>query len=194
MRHKGVSKDETRQKMLAAAGRGFRSHGFAGIGVDGLAKEAGVTSGAFYTHFGSKNAAFDAALAAGLDEVLEAVPDYQTQHGADWVTAFATYYLSKGHREDLACGCAMASLTTEVMRSSPAVHAAYEKKMTKIADLIAAGLAGGSAAELHSRAWAMLGVLVGGVSVARAMKTQKVANEVARATVDAAISIAGRTQ
>ncbi len=43
MRHKGVNKEETRQKMLEAVGRGFRGHGYAGIGVDGLAKTAGVT-------------------------------------------------------------------------------------------------------------------------------------------------------
>ena len=194
MRHKGVSKEETRQKMVDAVGHGFRSHGFAGVGVDGLAKAAGVTSGAFYTHFGSKGAAFDEALAVGLEEVLEAIPSYQAKHGADWVKAFAQYYLSRSHRKDLACGCAMASLTTEVVRSAPAVHSAYEKKMTQIADLVADGLAGGSAVERRSRAWAMLGTLIGGINVARAMKGTKIADEVASATVAAAINAAGRAQ
>ena len=67
MRHKGVNKEETHQRMLEAVGCGFRDRGYAGIGVDGLAKTAGVTSGAFYAHFGSKGEAFDVALAAGLD-------------------------------------------------------------------------------------------------------------------------------
>jgi len=194
MRHKGVSKEETRQKMLEAAGHGFRSHGFAGIGVDGLAKQAGVTSGAFYTHFGSKAAAFDEALAVGLDEVLKAIPSYQAKHGANWVKAFAEYYLSRSHRKDLACGCAMASLTAEVVRSAPAVHSAYEKKMTQIADLIALGLVGGSESERRSRAWAVLGTLIGGINVSRAMKGTKIADEVASATVNAAINAAGRAQ
>jgi AcrR family transcriptional regulator len=70
--------------MLEAAGRGFRSQGYDGIGVDGLAKGAGVTSGAFYAHFGSKAAAFDAALAAGLDEVIAAIPEYQLKYGDAW--------------------------------------------------------------------------------------------------------------
>lgn len=55
-------KEETWRLMLEAAGRAFRSPGYDGIGVDGLAKGAGVTSGAFYAHFGSKAAAFDAAI------------------------------------------------------------------------------------------------------------------------------------
>ena len=47
MRHKGVGKEETLRKMLDSTGRGFRKHGYAGIGVDGLAKAAGVTSRAY---------------------------------------------------------------------------------------------------------------------------------------------------
>lgn len=194
MRHKGVKKEETRQKVIAAASRGFRSHGYAGIGVDGLAKEAGVTSGAFYSHLGSKDAAFDVALAAGLDEVIEAIPTYQKEHGVGWVKAFAEYYLGEGHRGDLACGCAMATLTSEVVRSSPKVHAAFEKKMTQIADLVARGLGGRSDEDRRARAWAMLGVLIGGINVARAMKGTQVADEVANAIIAATIKAAGRTR
>ena len=48
-------KQLVRRKMVDAAGRGFRKNGYGGLGVDGLAKEAGVTSGAFYGHFKSKD-------------------------------------------------------------------------------------------------------------------------------------------
>lgn len=194
MRHKGVDKEATRRRMLAAAGRGFRGRGYAGIGVDGLAKEGGVTSGAFYGHFGSKGGAFDAALAAGLDEVIEAVPQYQLEHGLDWVKAFADYYLGESHRKDLACGCAMAALTPDVVRADQDVHVAFEKKMTTIAELVAAGLAGKSEEERRARAWAMLGILIGGVNVARAMNTPQVAEEVAKSTKAAAVKVAGRTR
>jgi AcrR family transcriptional regulator len=194
MRHKGVRKEETRQKMLEAVGRGFRSHGYAGIGVDGLAKEAGVTSGAFYSHLGSKEAAFDVVLAAGLDEVIEGLPTYQKEHGADWVRAFAEYYLGKHHRSDLACGCAMATLTSEVVRFGPKVHGEYETKMRLIADLVSRGLAGDSDEDRHARAWAMLGMLIGGLNVARAMKSTTAANEVAQAIIEAAINVAGEVR
>lgn len=190
MGHKDVKKAETRQKMIAAASRGFRSNGYAGIGVDGLAKAAGVTSGAFYSHFGSKDAAFDVALAAGLDEVIEAIPNFQKEHGADWVEAFAEYYMGTRHRRDLECGCAMATLTPEVVRSNPKVHAAFENKMTQIADLVSHGLIGNSDEERRAKAWAFLSVLIGGINVARAMERSKVADEVANATIIAAIQVA----
>jgi TetR/AcrR family transcriptional regulator, transcriptional repressor for nem operon len=45
MQYKTGHREEARAHMIAAAGRGFRRKGFGGIGVDGLAKEAEVTSG-----------------------------------------------------------------------------------------------------------------------------------------------------
>jgi TetR/AcrR family transcriptional repressor of nem operon len=194
MRHKGVNKEETRQKMLKAVGRGFRDHGYAGIGVDGLAKTAGVTSGAFYAHFGSKGEAFDVALAAGLDEVIEAIPQYQLEYGRDWVKAFADYYLGKPHVDNPAGGCAMAALTAEVVRAGPNVHAAFEVKMARIAELVAAGLAGNSDEDRRARAWSMLGILIGGVNIARAMKTSNAADEIAKSITAAAIKVAGRAR
>lgn len=194
MRYSADQKEKTRLKILKAAGRGFRRYGYAGIGVDGLAKAAGVTSGAFYAHFDSKDAAFDAALSEGLDEVVAAVPMFQEQHRADWVKAFSDYYLGKKHRADLACGCAMATLTPEVVRFESSVHSAYEKKMSHIVELMARGLAGGSAEERRARAWATLGVLIGGINIARAMKSSKMGEEVARAIRAAAVKAAGRTR
>lgn len=187
-------KEETRRRMLSAATRSFRSHGFAGIGVDGIARAAGVTSGAFYAHFGSKDQAFEAALAAGLDEVIDAIPTFRKDFGSGWVRAFADYYLGKAHRDDLASGCAMTTLSPEVARAVPEVHAAYETKMARIADLVSNGLDGGSEEERRARAWAMLGLLIGGLTVARAVESADLAEEIAAAIRQAAVNAAGRAR
>lgn len=194
MRHKGVDKETTRRNMVEAVGRGFRKKGYAGIGVDGLAKAAGVTSGAFYAHFGSKDGAFGIALATGLDEVIKGIPEFQSKHKTDWAKAFVDYYLSQSHRKDLESGCAMATLTPEVVRFGEDVHAVYEKKMTRIAELLARGLSGGSDENRYARAWSMLGVLIGGINLARAMKSKKVSDEVSEAIKAAAVKAAGRTR
>lgn len=193
MRYKPGHKEEMRAKMVTAASHSFREHGFAGVGVDGLAKAAGVTSGAFYTHFGSKDAAFNAALRSGLDEVIAAVPMFQRDHGTGWIQAFTDYYLGKAHRDDLACGCAMTTLSPEVTRSNPDMHAVYESGMTRIVDLLADGLAGGTNDERRARAWAFLGILIGGLTMARASKSNKITNEIATAIKIAALVAAGDT-
>jgi len=194
MDQKLSKREETHKRMLAAAGRSFRSHGYAGIGVDGIAKEAGVTSGAFYAHFGSKDGAFSAAVVKGLDEVITGVPAFQSTHGENWVQAFADYYLGKGNRDDRACGCAMSSLTAEVVRSGDEIQGIFEGKMTRIVGLIAEGLAGTSDENRLSRAWAMLGVLIGGVNLARAMSSDVLKNDVSEAIKIAAVKAAGEAR
>jgi len=188
-----TKKQQTHKRMLDAASQSFRSNGYAGIGVDGIAKAAGVTSGAFYAHFGSKDKAFSAALDAGLNEVIETIPVLQNDTGENWVEAFADYYMGRSHRQDLACGCAMTTLSPEVVRAESKLHSIYETKMRKIAELIANGLDGSSVEERLTRAWAMLGILIGGLTMARAVKTNKAAEEIALSIRTAVINIAGKT-
>jgi len=194
MRYKPGHKEETRQKMIAAVSQGFRQHGYSGIGVDGLAKAAGVTSGAFYSHFGSKNGAFTAALEYGLNQVIEGVPMFQEKGGKRWIEDFVDYYLGRAHRDNLANGCAMTSLSPEVIRTDPATQKIYESKIDQIADLIAVGLKGGSEDKRRARAWAFLGVLIGGLTIARASESNKIADEIASAIRKAAITAAGETK
>lgn len=174
-------KQETRRRILKAAGRGFRSEGYDGIGVDGLAKGAGVTSGAFYAHFGSKAAAFEAALSAGLDEVISAIPEYQLEFGEGWTRAFSDYYLGKAHRDDLSGGCAMAAFSPEVARASDETRALYEKKMKIIASLIAKGMPGKTEAQRIANAWSFLSNLIGGVTLARAMGSSAFSDKILEA-------------
>lgn len=184
-------REETRKRMVEAAGRGFRAHGYAGVGVDSLAKGAGVTSGAFYAHFGSKDAAFEAALARGLDEVLEGVTRFQSENGAAWLKAFADYYLSPEHRSDLACGCAMATLTPDVVRAGAPLNSLFEDRMKQIVSLIADGLNEGDLKDRESRAWAIITSLVGGLTFARAVADRKTADTIAESAKSAALAIAG---
>jgi TetR/AcrR family transcriptional repressor of nem operon len=187
-------KQETRKRIITAASQGFRSNGYAGIGVDGIAKEAGVTSGAFYAHLGSKDGAFEAALSLGLDEVIAAVPEFQLQHGKQWIVAFSDYYLGQAHRDDLSCGCAMTTLSPEVVRTKPELHAIYEEKMSEIVELMAQGLVGNSHQECLSRAWAVLGILIGGLTMTRAVASIKTADQIAISITNAAINAAGQTR
>ncbi len=187
-------KQETRKRIIDAASRSFRSNGYAGIGVDGIAKEAGVTSGAFYAHLGSKDGAFEEALKLGLDEVVAAIPNFQLEHGKQWIVAFSEYYLGKTHRNNLSCGCAMTTLSPEVVRTKPELQRIYEDKMLEIVTLMANGLSGDSEEECLSRAWAMLGILIGGLTMARAVTSKELVEKIAISIIKSAISVAGPTK
>lgn len=177
-------KRETHARVLDAAGRQFRSHGYDGVGVAGVAEAAGITTGALYAHFGSKDGAFEAALLAGLDEVIEAIPAFQARHGEAWVAAFADYYLGRAHREDRECGCAMTALSPDVARGAEEIKALYAGKMQQIAGLVASGLEGGSDKERRARAWSLLASLIGGLILSRAVGRGGPAEEIATAVLD----------
>jgi AcrR family transcriptional regulator len=117
MRYKAGQREQTRARLTAAVGRGFRKRGYNGIGVDGLAKEAEVTSGAFYGYFPSKEAAFKEAVTVGIDDLRSGVERLQAEHGAGWLEVFIDFYL--GHRRTCELGetCALQSLTPEVVRA-----------------------------------------------------------------------------
>jgi TetR/AcrR family transcriptional repressor of nem operon len=184
-------REEARARILAAVGRGFRKRGYGGIGVDGLAREAAVTSGALYGHFPSKEAAFKEAVIAGLDELRAGIEALRAEHGAKWIEIFVDFYLGYKRTCELGDSCTLQSLTPEVQRSDSETKTAYEARMKGVADAVADGLSGADAADRAQRAWALLAILTGGVTLARAVEDQATSDTIAaavRKTALAAIS------
>lgn len=190
MRYKPGHREESKARILSALGRGFRKCGYEGIGVDGLAKEAGVTSGAFYGHFPSKEEAFRETIAYGLREVHDAVVHLQKEHGADWIGVFVDFYLSTKRTCDLAEACALQALTSEVARSTEAVRTTYQAELMKVIEAVAQGLPSGSTTEKANRAVALLALLSGGVTMARALADEALAAQTAEGIRSAALAIA----
>ena len=168
-------KQSTRQKIIEAAGRGFRKHSYGGLGVDGLAKEAGVTSGAFYGHFKSKDEAFQAATIQGLIDYRDGVKKFQTEYGDKWISEFLDYYLGEKHRNDLACGCAVPGLSADVIRSNDATKKDYEQALQEIAVAIAEGLPD---REIKT-AYALMSLLSGTVTITRSVQDNNLAENLA---------------
>lgn len=185
---------ETRNKLITAASRGFRRYGYDGIGVDGLASYAGVTSGAFYAHLGSKNDAFQFALEQGLDEVIAAIPQFQEQEGSNWVSHFAGYYLGEEHVNNAEYGCAMAALTIDVVRMEDGNTKIFESKFNKIISLVCQGLSGSNDEDKHRRAWGLLSLLVGGLTFLRALNSDDTRASATEAMISCAIKVAGRAK
>jgi TetR/AcrR family transcriptional repressor of nem operon len=181
MRYGPEHKEAARVRILGAAGRGFRKLGYGGVGVDGLANEAGVTSGAFYGHFASKAEAFEAAALAGLVELREAIEALQVNDGAAWLARFVEFYLTTKRTCELGDSCALQSLTPEVARAAHTTRAAYEAELLRVHEAVAAGLPEGARGSRRKLAWTILAMLSGGVSLARSTVDPKVGAQIASA-------------
>jgi TetR/AcrR family transcriptional regulator, transcriptional repressor for nem operon len=175
-------KAQTRQRIVESAGRGFRRSGYGGIGVDGLAKEAGVTSGAFYVHFTSKSDAFREAVNHGMADLKAGVLHFQQTHGRDWWPAFVLFYLGTKRRCDLSESCSLQSLSPEVARSDDAARAAFEAGLRDVAGTLVAGPRSPGMPRDVDAACAALAALVGAVTLARAVGPGPMADQIAAAT------------
>ena len=179
MVNKSNSKKElTHQRILEAVHSGFRRHGYDGAGVDGLAKEADVTSGAFYAHFGSKAGAFREAIHVGLTEVKTVIESFQEEYGDNWLDEFSDFYLGEKRCNDLSNSCAMQSLTPEVTRSDDETRSVFQADMLEIVDTFARGISNKKDKNHLNKAWAIISMLIGGVTLARAVKDPALADTI----------------
>jgi TetR/AcrR family transcriptional regulator, transcriptional repressor for nem operon len=180
---------QTRQRILDAAGRVFRKGGFGGIGVDGLAKEAGLTSGAFYVHFNSKTEAFSESVTQGLSELKAGILHFQTQYGRAWWPEFVRFYLSTKRTCDLSQSCTLQSITPEVARAEKSSSTAFEVGLRDVANAIISGPVSPRAPRDIDSACVALASLTGAITLARAVNSAEFAAQIATA---AELTLLGR--
>lgn len=182
----------SKQRMVQAAGAAFREHGLGGIGVDGLAKAAELTSGAFYFHFQSKLDAFIQSLEANLDGLKDGIQQFQGEAGDAWTAAFADFYLGFKRTCDLRDGCALPLLSSEAERAGEPARTAYVAKLNEIFDVAALGLKDTSQTSSREQAYVFLALLVGGATLSRTVNDPELSEEIASAVKKAASTFAGK--
>ena len=178
---KTPKRERTRAAILAGAGRTFRSHGFEGAGVDGVAKAAGVTSGAFYAYFKSKAEAFRETVSTGMQDLERGIRGLRADHGPAWLERFVDFYLGEKRTCAVTDSCALQSLTGEVARADDTTRALYEKELRAVITATAEGMRGTTAKARRSEAIVTLALLSGGVSLARAVNDPALSEEIAKA-------------
>jgi TetR/AcrR family transcriptional repressor of nem operon len=181
-----TNEGDARARLVEAAGRGFRSGGFGGTGVDALAKGAGLTSGAFYAHFDSKAEAFRLVVSDGLATLRNGIAAFQQNHGRLWRDPFVDFYLGERMQLGLDEACGLPSFSTDVARADDATRAVYEAELKSLVEVVAAGFRG---AHADQRAWAFLAVLSGAAAMARAVKDERIRRDILKAAGVAAKAI-----
>lgn len=189
MRYPKEQKAETRGRILTAAARLFRESGYDGAGVDAIMNEAGLTAGGFYSHFSSKEALFAEAMATALDPGHALRATKSSAHAAtDPLGALIKGYLSRTHRDSVAEGCPLPALTSDVARKSDATRESYERQFLRFLDEIE-GLLPESPMPARERALAIVAQCVGGLMLSRAVKNEKLSDQILKSCRLAAMTI-----
>lgn len=180
---RGLQKELTRQKILDASGRVFKASGFSGTGVDGLAKEAGVTSGAFYVHFSSKAQAFHEALFDGLESLASALLGLQSEKPQDWWVEFVRFYLTDKRTCDLAYGCVLQILVGDVARADTQSKLIFEQGLKNVISIIANGPDATDKPESQEAAYSAMMTILGVANVSRALTDESLSNAIADSAI-----------
>lgn len=169
-------KQATRQRIIEAAGRRFKRDGIDASGISTLMKDAGLTNGAFYTHFTSKDELVGAAVtdqleAQNADIVAHAAP------GRVGLEQIVRWYLSTQHRDTLESGCPSAALLDEIARCTDTTRQAYTDGVLAVADGIAARLAPDDPLSVRSRTLSAYAMMAGTLQLSRALADTQLADE-----------------
>jgi TetR/AcrR family transcriptional regulator, transcriptional repressor for nem operon len=184
-------KQATRQRIIKAAGRRLKRDGIDGSGVATLMADAGLTNGAFYAHFASKEDLVTTAVADELrtqSENLGAVAP-----GRGGVEQLVRAYLSPEHRDNTEDGCPSAALLDEIGRCADTTKQAYTDGVLAFIDDIAARLAPHDPPSARVKTLSVYAQMIGTLQLSRALADRQLADEILEQGIRNALTVLDAT-
>ena len=187
MRYGKDQKQATRQRIVEAAGRRFKQDGIDGAGVAIVMSDAGLTNGAFYGHFSSKEDLVANVLADQLRAQRHSF-DAQPSDRAG-LEAFVRSYLSPQHRDQCADGCPSAALLDEIARRPAATRQVFTDELMGVTDDIASRLDPTDVEVARTDALTLFGLMVGTLQLARALTDRDLSDQLLAQGADTALKL-----
>jgi TetR/AcrR family transcriptional regulator, transcriptional repressor for nem operon len=187
MRYGKEQKQATRQRMLEAAGRRFKQDGIDGAGVAAVMSDAGLTNGAFYGHFTSKEDLVANVLADQLRAQRHSFDAYPSDRPG--LEAFIRSYLSPQHRDECADGCPSAALLDEIARRPAGTRQVFTDELMGVIDDIASRLDPTDAEAARIDALTLFGLMLGTLQLARALTDRDLSDQLLARGVETALKL-----
>jgi AcrR family transcriptional regulator len=180
----GDKKQQTHDRILRAAARAIRAHGYGGASVADIMKDAGLTHGGFYAHFESRDAllaeAADRAGAQGIEDLARIAANAPA---GDALNTLLRAYLSREHVAQAELGCPVVALGSEMARQAPEVRAAATRRIKELIDLIGRQLPDWGQPDAHQNALFTVAAMVGALTIARAVDDPKLSDAMRHAAL-----------
>ncbi|HEX5922861.1 MAG TPA: TetR/AcrR family transcriptional regulator [Baekduia sp.] len=187
MRYGKDQKQATRQRIVEAAGRRFKQDGIDGAGVAAVMSDAGLTNGAFYAHFTSKEDLVANVLADQLLAQRQSLDSEPSDRAG--LEAFIRSYLSPQHRDQCADGCPSAALLDEIARRPAATRQVFTDELMGVIDDIASRLGPTDVEVARTDALTVFGLMVGTLQLARALTDRDLSDQLLARAVETALKL-----
>jgi AcrR family transcriptional regulator len=178
-------KEATRQRIVEAAGRRFKQDGIDGSGIATLMADAGLTNGAFYAHFTSKDDLVASVVAHALQ--LQAANAEALAPGRAGLEAYVRGYLSPEHRDNPGLGCPSAALLDELGRCAKPAQRAFADGSAPIVHEIAKRLAPKDPESARGAAYGLYALMIGTLQLSRAVPDRRLADQILDDGFDSAL-------
>jgi AcrR family transcriptional regulator len=187
MRYSKDHKSATRRRILEAAGRRFKQDGIDGSGVAAVMSDAGLTNGAFYAHFASKEDLVANVLADQLRSQRKSFDDQPSDRAG--LEAFVRAYLSPEHRDQFADGCPSAALLDEIARRTTDTRDVFTDEVMGVVDDIASRLDPTDVETARADALTIFGLMVGTLQLARALTDRHLSDQLLARSMETALRL-----
>ena len=179
-------KQSTRRRIVETAGRRLKRDGIEGSGIATLMADAGLTNGAFYNHFASKD---DLVGAAVTDQLRDQSAKFSAHAGRAGLEQIVREYLSVQHRDNPDDGCPSAALLDEIARSTDATKRAYTDGLLVVIDDIAARLAPADPPSARAKTLGVFALMAGTLQLSRALADRQLADDVLEQGIQNALAL-----
>ncbi|WP_119389074.1 TetR/AcrR family transcriptional regulator [Taklimakanibacter lacteus] len=177
MRTSRIQAEENRQRVIDVASRLFREHGFDGIGLKDLMENAGLTQGAFYKQFESKDDLAAQAAERALESASRRWSAAAAANPEDPLGAVIAFYLSMEHREERRDGCPVVALGSDAARQSANVKASFETGTRQYLEMLGPWIDPAKSRRSRAKAMAVLSTMVGAVLLSRAVNDEQLSKQ-----------------
>jgi TetR/AcrR family transcriptional regulator, transcriptional repressor for nem operon len=157
---------QSREKIIASASALMRARGYDGIGIDAITAHAGLTAGAFYRHFASKQVLLEEVVSRAMKEASMHMPRIAT---ADDIATFVAAYLSQRKFKQVIAGCVVAAMAPDLTRNGDVVRAHAALYVQSIHIAMARALTHCTDEQADAIAWQIMSAATGGLVLARLM-------------------------
>jgi TetR/AcrR family transcriptional repressor of nem operon len=158
---------ENRAALIRAASKLFRERGIDGVGVAEISKEAGLTHGALYAHFKSKEELALEALAYGLERTNARLYT-ATVDGMPDLAHYLDHYLSIDTRDNYGEGCPIAASASEIGRQDKVISARFSEGYMVLARAFERQIAVNQpGSDALARGMVAVAAMVGSIAIAR---------------------------
>ncbi len=187
--------EKSRQTVIDVASQLFREHGFDGIGLRDLMEAAGLTQGAFYKQFASKDDLAAQASRRALESAFGQWSALAAANPQDPLRAVIALYLSMEHRAERMDGCPVVALGSDAARQSVDVKASFEAGIKEYLEMLGRWLGEADGEEPSGNAMAILSTMVGAMVLSRAVNNKRLAKRFLQAAAKSVMELsAGAAQ